>query len=285
MSYILWAPLHDEYFWYFKYILMLILLYFYLSNILSAGFLLVTEYYFHLSKRSEYLLYNVMPEDSAFGVTERQTHLKTVNSDLITSAGRGCCVVVCGGFHQWPMFLAVFGAALHTVCATRLFQAAEVIGVLTSLHRSPNTTVVVVVVRHSGFVARAADRRPVEFPRQWEGTYRVYSLYPANGGLRGPMRAAGPFVYLSVITCADLLLSGHADVLWSENPLVGISPPLFGIHVSPVFKSAICSCAIVWVSEYCCFCPNEIFRLLCIIKSLVALLYLCQDKMVNGLHL
>ncbi len=42
-----WAILHNEYFyfWYFKCILMLILLYFYLSKILNAG--LVTEYFLH----------------------------------------------------------------------------------------------------------------------------------------------------------------------------------------------------------------------------------------------
>ncbi len=41
-----WAILHNEhYFWLFQYILMLILLYLYLSNILSAGFLLATKYF------------------------------------------------------------------------------------------------------------------------------------------------------------------------------------------------------------------------------------------------
>ncbi len=34
------------YFWYFKYILMLIFLYFYLSKILNAGLLLVTKYFY-----------------------------------------------------------------------------------------------------------------------------------------------------------------------------------------------------------------------------------------------
>ena len=44
-----WADLHNEYldFCYFKYILMLILLYFYLSNI-HAGIVLVTEYSYTL---------------------------------------------------------------------------------------------------------------------------------------------------------------------------------------------------------------------------------------------
>ncbi len=36
------------YFWYFKYILMPVLTYFYLSKILNAGLLLVTEYFYNV---------------------------------------------------------------------------------------------------------------------------------------------------------------------------------------------------------------------------------------------
>ena len=51
-------PLQNEYFgfWYFKYILMLILFYFYLSNLLNAGLFLhygtftISEYFSHLCK-------------------------------------------------------------------------------------------------------------------------------------------------------------------------------------------------------------------------------------------
>lgn len=98
----------------------------------------------------------------------------------------------------------MFGEALHTVCATRLLRAAEVVDVLALWHQSTNTTV---VVRHSGFV----DEWGARGSQRLERMYCVCILH-INGGLNGQIRGARAFVCVFVSSPVRPLLNGQADV-------------------------------------------------------------------------